>query len=83
MYLHNDWYKKVDARLIYGCLKSVVMGYRAAILVPSLLPASRWYLKICGSRLGPSFVLYGYIFCVPTWQIDDVSIFRQLVYTVK
>ena len=29
MYLHNDWYKKVDAKLIYG---SVVMGW-AVILV--------------------------------------------------
>ena len=79
MYLHNDWYKKVDAKLIYGCLKSVSMGYRGVILVLLLLPASRWYLKICGSRLGPSFVLYGYIFCVSTWQIDEFNIFRQLV----
>ena len=31
------------------------------------------------SILGPSFVLYGYIFCVPTRQIDEFSIFRQLV----
>ena len=79
MYLYNDWYKKVDAKLIYGCLKSVVMGYRAVVLVPSVLPASRWYLKICDSRLGPSFVLYSYIFCVPTRQIDVFNIFRQLV----
>ena len=80
MYLHNDWYKKVDAKLIYECLKSVSMGYRGVILVLLLLPASRWYLKICGSRLGPSFVLYGYIFCDSTRQIDEFNIFRQLVY---